>query len=90
MPQKSRFTPRSTNSSLWQTPDAVAEALRDVTRKVMGSIIVAEEGINGVMAGSAAELTAAEQALQHDPRFHGAFTDMVFKRSPCRTRPFSR
>ena len=69
-------------------PDAVAEALREVTRKVMGSIIVAEEGINGVMAGPAADLQAAEDALHNDPRFGGAFTDMVFKHSPCLTRPF--
>lgn len=69
-------------------PDAVAEALRDVTRHVMGSIIVAEEGINGVMAGPEAALTEAEEALRHDPRFGGAFTDIVFKHSPCQTRPF--
>lgn len=69
-------------------PDAVAEALRDVTRHVMGSIIVAEEGINGVMAGPEAALAETEDALRRDPRFGDAFADIVFKHSPCQTRPF--
>ncbi len=71
-------------------PEAVANALRDVTSQVTGSILVAQEGINGVMAGTEAQLAQAEQALMQDPRFGGAFADVVFKRSACKTRPFFR
>lgn len=71
-------------------PEAVATALREVTSQVTGSILVAEEGINGVMAGTEAQLAQAEQALMQDPRFGGVFSDLVFKRSACTTRPFFR
>ena len=71
-------------------PEAVATALREVTAEVTGSILVAQEGINGVMAGTEAQLAQAEQALMQDPRFGGAFADLVFKRSACKTRPFFR
>lgn len=69
-------------------PDAVAEVLRELTAKLTGSILVAEEGINGVLAGTAPNLAEAEHAMAHDPRLGGAFTDVVYKRSACKTRPF--
>ncbi|MBI2772204.1 MAG: hypothetical protein HYX47_21475 [Burkholderiales bacterium] len=55
-----------------------------------GSILVAPEGINGMLAGSAAAVERVEQALQHDAAFAGAFTGMAFKHSACTTRPFNR
>src|SRR5690606_30017996 len=67
-------------------PDAVVSQLRELTRGLGGSILVAEEGINGVLAGTAAALDAVEQNLQQDARFAG----MVFKRSRCQTQPFAR
>ncbi|GAA4030775.1 rhodanese-related sulfurtransferase [Actimicrobium antarcticum] len=67
-------------------PDAVVLQLRALTHALLGSILVAEEGINGVLAGSAAAVDAFEQALGIDARFTG----IDFKRSPCSTPPFGR
>ena len=69
-------------------PDAVAESLRDVARELTGSILVAGEGINGVVAGTTTVLGAFEMALAQDARFSGAFAGMTFKRSACTSRPF--
>jgi UPF0176 protein len=71
-------------------PEAVAARLRELTRGLTGSILVAAEGINGVAAGVAASLDAFEQALLDDAVFAGRFAGMVFKRSECRTMPFAR
>lgn len=70
--------------------EAIATRLRDLTTDVLGSILVAEEGINGVLAGNAAALDRFEHALQTDPAFGGAFTGIFFKRSACTTAPFAR
>jgi UPF0176 protein len=67
-------------------PDAVVLQLRALTHALLGSILVAEEGINGVLAGRAADLDAFEAALATDPRFIG----IAFKRSACTTPPFGR
>lgn len=69
-----------------QDPPAVAAQLRALAAPLLGSVLVAAEGINGVLAGPAQALDAFEQALQADARFAG----MVFKRSACRTPPFGR
>jgi UPF0176 protein len=71
-------------------PAEVAELLRELTQALTGSVLVACEGINGVLAGPATALDAFEQQLQHDPRLAGAFLGMAFKRSACRTPPFGR
>jgi UPF0176 protein len=55
-----------------------------------GSILLAAEGINGMLAGSAAAVERLEQALQYEPAFAGAFTGMAFKHTACITRPFSK
>jgi len=74
-------------------PDDTVEALREVCEAidppVRGSILVAEEGINGMLAGGEEALAAFRTALT-DPRFAGAFADMVFKRSACKQQPFGR
>jgi len=67
-------------------PDAFADHLRVLTRDLTGSVLVAEEGINGVLAGPAPALDAFEATLQADPRFAG----MPFRRTACNTRPFAR
>lgn len=67
-------------------PHAVAAHLRELGRELLGSVLVAEEGINGVLAGSAQALDAFELALQQDERFSG----ITFKRSACKTPPFAR
>jgi UPF0176 protein len=69
-----------------EDPDAVVSRLRELTRDLLGSILVAAEGINGVLAGAAESLDAFEQALVEDRRFAA----IVFKRSECKTAPFKR
>lgn len=71
-------------------PDAVVSRLRELTIGLLGSVLVAGEGINGVLAGSAAALSAFEQALKAMPEADGGFADMAFKRSGCRSAPFAR
>jgi UPF0176 protein len=64
--------------------------LRVVTKDLLGSILVANEGINGMLAGSAEQLDGFEHALQNDAVFQGAFKGTVFKRTECITQPFKR
>jgi UPF0176 protein len=67
-------------------PHAVAAQLRLLAADLQGSVLVAEEGVNGVLAGHADALDAFEMALQEDERLAG----IVFKRSACKTPPFAR
>lgn len=69
---------------------SVAARLRVLAGELLGSILVAHEGINGTVAGPARALDAFESALLHDPAFDGLFTGMAFKRSACTTAPFGR
>jgi UPF0176 protein len=70
--------------------DAAVARLRELTEPLLGSILVAHEGINGMLAGSAGQLDAFEQALQNDAAFSGSFKGTVFKRTECDTPPFKR
>jgi UPF0176 protein len=67
-------------------PEQVATWLRGLTAELTGSILVAAEGINGVLAGTAQALHVFETALAQDPRFAA----MPIKRSQCSTPPFAR
>ena len=69
-------------------PDAadVAERLRALAHGLTGSVLVAAEGVNGVLAGPAEALDAFEVAFTADARFDG----LVFRRSACTTPPFAR
>lgn len=71
---------------LVEDPDSLAVWLRRIAASLRGSILVATEGINGVVAGAAPDLDRFTAALGGDPRFVG----MVFKRSGCMTVPFGR
>ena len=71
-------------------PEAAAAHLRELTQGLNGSILVASEGINGVLAGSAPALDAFEQALLQGPELGPRLRGMVFKRSACKTPPFAR
>jgi UPF0176 protein len=71
-------------------PEVLAALLRELTREVLGSILVAGEGVNGMLAGSAAALDPVESALTKDPRLNGLLAGMAFKRSACTTPPFQR
>lgn len=67
---------------------AFATQLREQARSLglLGSVLVASEGLNGMLAGPASALDALEGMLQADARFQG----MPFKRSFCETAPFHR
>ena len=71
-------------------PDGVVLALRRLAADLLGSVLVAHEGINGVLAGTATALDVFEQALTGLSGIDGGFADIVFKRSGCRTAPFAR
>ncbi len=79
-------------------PESVAARLRELVALpqvadvggLTGSILVASEGINGMLAGTPDAVERIEAALLHDPAFAGAFTCMVFKHSACATRPFGK
>jgi UPF0176 protein len=71
-------------------PKAVAIQLRSLCQDLLGSILVAHEGINGMLAGSLAALDEFEQALVKQGFFDGKFNGIVFKRSPCKTVPFKK
>ncbi len=71
-------------------PEELATSLRLLTADLLGSILVAEEGINGVVAGPAAALDAFEAALGDAAYFDGNFQGLSFKRSACITPPFAR
>ena len=69
-------------------PDAIAESLRDTACELTGSILVAGEGINGVVAGTVEMLDAFQAKLTQDSCFGDAFRGIAFKRSACTSRPF--
>lgn len=77
-----------------EDPANVVALLRALTAQpalaLTGSILVAAEGINGMLAGTPQALDAFEQTLRTDPRFEGCFHAMAFKRSACTTVPFRR
>jgi UPF0176 protein len=71
-------------------PEKVVSQLRNLTQGLLGSILVAQEGINGVLAGTAKALDEFETAIRTDKLFEERFSDLVFKRSACKTIPFAR
>jgi UPF0176 protein len=73
-------------------PEAVAARVRELTKDLLGSILIAHEGINGMLAGSAEQLDRFEANLQspQDTALEAAFGRMVFKRTACETVPFKR
>jgi UPF0176 protein len=68
--------------------DAVVEVIRELVQALTGSVLVAEEGLSGALAGSPEQVAQFEQAVQTDARLHGAFAGMPFKHSACATKPF--
>lgn len=55
-------------------------------REILGTILIAPEGINATIAGDEAQITSFLEVLTSDPRFAG----LDVKRSSCETRPFQR
>lgn len=66
--------------------DATIQWLHGLCAELAGSILVAPEGINGMVAGEGAAVARFEAALAADPRFAG----IAFKRTACKTPPFAR
>ena len=71
-------------------PYAIIEALKDISQGLQGSILVAHEGINGMLAGSEDQLNIFHKDLARDSRFAGKFSGIDYKRSECKTSPFHR
>ena len=69
-------------------PTAVAAQLRGIARGLLGSIVLATEGISGAIAGEADDIAAFEAKLQASRLFGDR--PLVFKRSGCETKPFGR
>ena len=69
-------------------PDRLVADLRALamTHNLLGSILVATEGINGMVAGMENDVDGFQAALLSDARF----VAMPFKRSTCKTAPFGR
>jgi len=73
--------------------DAVARAvdtLRALTRDLSGCILVAQEGVNAMLAGRVAQLDAFYAALGAEPVLGPLMRDLPIKRSGCITPPFQR
>ena len=73
-----------------EDPEGVIAHLRAITKALLGSILVADEGINGMLAGDETHINAFRFALQNDAVFDGKFTGIPFKQSPCVTAPFGK
>lgn len=73
-------------------PTAAADAVRALAQAhgLLGSIVVAAEGISGAVAGAPEGVAAFEAALQRPQMLAGVLRGMVFKRSACITLPFGR
>jgi UPF0176 protein len=69
-------------------PDAVTAHLETVAQNagVLGTILLAEEGINGMLCGSVEQLQLVRDALELDSRFQNLF----YKRTDCSQQVFKR
>lgn len=68
----------------------VAAVLRELAHGLLGSVLLAGEGINGMLAGECEPLNRFERLLQSDTRLAGLFSGIAFKRSAGDTPPFGR
>lgn len=75
-------------------PKTVVSDLTLITLNRTGSILVASEGINGMLASTADQLDAFVEAfvdaLAVDANFRGMFADIAYKRTHCDVKPFGR
>jgi UPF0176 protein len=76
-----RFFPVADPNLLAQQLEAVC-----VGANVLGSVLVATEGINGMLCGSLEGLRTVREALEADERFAG----MLYKRTACSDQVFRR
>jgi UPF0176 protein len=71
-----------------EDPDTLVTTLESLCQNagVLGSILVAPEGINGMLAGTEAQLKIVQDWLESDPHFAG----LMVKRTSCSELPFKR
>ena len=55
-----------------------------------GSVLLAQEGINGTVAGTAHAIDAFTHELAHGPLFGGRLDDLELKFSAAASMPFAR
>jgi UPF0176 protein len=69
-------------------PAGLVETLEPFCKNagVLGSILVAHEGVNAMLAGTEEQLKLVHDWLESEPRFAGT----MIKRTPCETLPFKR
>jgi UPF0176 protein len=58
--------------------------------KLKGSVLLAREGINGTLAGDAANIAALVEELRHGRLFGGRLDNLELKFSSAKTMPFGR
>ncbi|HEY1092376.1 MAG TPA: rhodanese-like domain-containing protein [Burkholderiaceae bacterium] len=68
-------------------PEAVAARLREIGQGLGGNALVAAEGISAALGGPPETLDAFQAALEAE--FDGVFSGIHFKRSFCKTRPYT-
>jgi len=68
----------------------LANELRALAVGLTGSILVAQEGMSGAVAGGETQVAAFEAALHGETFFGGIFRAMAFKRSDSALAPFGR
>lgn len=76
------------SASLTQLQESILAALTD--NHIGGTMIIANEGINGTIAGKDASIQAYLAFLKTDPVFEGRFEDIEVKFSRCDDQPFGR
>lgn len=64
-------------------PHALREQLWRLTEGLLGSILVAHEGINGMLAGPPGRIAAFQRAIASPDVQAGVFADMAWKRTIC-------
>ena len=71
-----------------QNPEALITELELLCSSsgVLGSILVAGEGINGMLCGTTSQLQTVRDGLEADPRFQ----NLMYKRTRCRDQVFKK
>lgn len=87
--------PRWLHSSFYRfhplaDPEAAAAWLREAAQGLLGTVLLASEGVNGALAGAPEAVAAFEHALQASAWFGGRERALVFKHSGGSTAPFGR
>ena len=77
---------RLPEAAAWRGP--LQDRLRDAG--LCGTLLLAEEGINGTIAGPDAPLRRFVDQLQRDPRYRSRFADLDVKWSTAEAPPFRR